>query len=148
MLHINTSLEISISVLIFLTYCVSSDSFSFHYQRLHNSYLHGHVASSGCCSCPQNDPRFLCYREDLVRKYHSSSLRSLNRISAAKLLRMSSTPNCHPDDDPNSGSVLPVKDRIALYSQVSIFASLKILCCNILQRNFSCSVRMLGVVYT
>ena len=26
---------------------------------------------------------------------------------------------CHPDDDPNSGSVLPVKDRIALYSQVS-----------------------------
>eukprot|EP00291_Cryptomonas_curvata_P016694 CAMPEP_0172155842 /NCGR_PEP_ID=MMETSP1050-20130122/2854_1 /TAXON_ID=233186 /ORGANISM="Cryptomonas curvata, Strain CCAP979/52" /LENGTH=141 /DNA_ID=CAMNT_0012824793 /DNA_START=303 /DNA_END=725 /DNA_ORIENTATION=- len=30
-----------------------------------------------------------------------------------------STPNCHPDDDPNSGSVLPVKDRIALYSQIS-----------------------------
>jgi hypothetical protein len=120
MIQKHSSPCISMSVLMFLTYCVSSNSFSLiHHQRVHNSHVPGHVESSCNCFSLQNYRRVLNQREDLVRKYHPSTFRALNRLSAAKLFRMSSTPNCHPDDDPNSGSVLPVKDRIALYSQVA-----------------------------
>ena len=129
------SLGISINVLIFLTNCVSSDSFSFRH-RIFNflAPCPGH-AEPGCFSYPLNSRCILSSREEILRECTPSSFRALGKISSAKLFRMSGS-NCHPDDDPSSGSVLPVKDRIALYSQV---LRLSDLCCNILRSKFSCS---------
>jgi hypothetical protein len=128
------SLGISINMLIFLTYCVSSDSFSFRHRIL-NFLAPGH-AEPGCFSYPLNSRCVLSSREEILRECAPSSFRALGKISSAKLFRMSGS-NCHPDDDPSSGSVLPVKDRIALYSQV---LRLSDLCCNNLRSKFSCSI--------
>ena len=112
------SLGISISVLIFLSNCVSSNSFLFHHQRCHISHAPSH-SELGCChQCDQKIRGLVYHGEHYRPEYSFPSFRALHRISSAKQFRMSIS-NCHPDDDPSSGSVLPVKDRIALYSQVS-----------------------------
>ena len=106
-------LRFLLSMVIFLTSCVSSNLVAFHHpvcslpQRRECTRVH-------CYAAIQRRANWLYgWKHRAVGTLKSSRTQSWANHA---MYRMCASKH-HPDDDPSSGSVLPVKDRIALYSQ-------------------------------
>jgi hypothetical protein len=139
---------LSLSAIIFLTSCMSSNLVAFQ-----TSVVRSLLNSRGCATIDisramPNRAAWLCGWKHRTEDPSRSS-RPTSRISPARYSMCASQP--HPDDDPSSGSVLPVKDRIALYSQASVarcyFLVCVWFCCRFSKAPSNCKPQFRCVVF-